>query len=182
MELKYNIGDTVYVASWESSEDYLECPDCGGTGRIRVILHSNDEVSIPCATCAPGYGDPTGKVKVHTRTPTVRANVVSGMEIGSGGVEYKAKCGRASHWSLRESDVFGTEADAMVRAIQLAKEADDEERARVLTKEFPTRTWAWNASYHRRKVKELERDLLWHKKKLNAAVINTKEQHVQPPL
>ena len=28
--LRFNIGDVVWIATWSATQDYVECPDCGG--------------------------------------------------------------------------------------------------------------------------------------------------------
>jgi hypothetical protein len=37
------------------------------------------------------------------------------------------------------------------------------------------RSWAWNASYHRRNIKDLERQLEYHRSKLAVCAANAKE-------
>lgn len=112
---KYEIGQEIFWASFSSyAQDYVTCPDCGGTARLRVTFHDETTVSIPCANCARGYEPPTGKLMVYCRKGIVNKGVVSGMEIGDEQVEYRAKyyCtgddGRlfsaTSH--IKEGDVF----------------------------------------------------------------------------
>jgi hypothetical protein len=71
--------------------------------------------------------------------------------------------------------VYVTEAEARVRADQMALEADEEERAKISKKEKDQRSWAWNASYHRKQIKEHERQLGYHRAKLAHAAIKAKE-------
>jgi hypothetical protein len=182
---KYEIGQEIFWASFSShAQDHVTCTDCGGTARLRVTFHDETTVSIPCANCARGYEQPTGKIMVYCRKGTVNKGVVSGMEIGDDQVEYRAKyyCtgddgrlfGATSH--IKENDVFLSESGAQLRADQMAVEYDEEERAKIFRKEKDQRSWAWNASYHRKQIKDAERSLEYHRKKLAHAAIKAKDK------
>ena len=48
MKPKYEIGQDVFFASFSShASEYVTCPDCGGTARLRVTFHDETTVSIP---------------------------------------------------------------------------------------------------------------------------------------
>ena len=171
MEPKLKIGDLVYRATFTSQDDSLECPDCGGTGRIRVIFHDDSIASIDCGNCAKGYNPPTGRVTTYRRTPAVSWSNVVGYEVS--GTEIKYKLHNCYHAGI--SDIFDNEADALVRAQEMCDAATAEEERRILTKEKDTRSWAWNASYHRREIKDAERRIECNKKKLSVASLKAKE-------
>jgi hypothetical protein len=184
MNPTYEIGQEIYWASFSSyAEDYVTCPDCGGSARLRVTFHDETMVSIPCANCARGYEQPTGRIIVHCRKGKVTRGTISGMVIREGEVEYHGQCyctaddGRlyttTNH--IKENDVFLAEADAQARADQMASEYDAEERAKIFKKEKDQRSWAWNASYHRKQIKDAQRNLEYHTKKLAVAAIKAKE-------
>jgi len=58
----------------------------------------------------------------------------------------------------------------------MGADADRAEREKIATKEKDTRTWAWNASYHRRQIKDAKRQLEYHTAKLNVASLKAKEK------
>lgn len=183
MKPKYEIGQYVFLASFCShASEYVTCPDCGGTGRIRVTFHDETTVSIPCANCSKGYEEPTGRIHVYCRKGKAKKARISGVNISGGKVEYRAEYhsfdddGRMyeGYDLIDEDKIFFTEVEAQSRADIMAAEYDAEERERIFKKEKDQRSWAWNASYHRKEIKEAERRLEYHKKKLAYATIKSK--------
>jgi hypothetical protein len=71
--------------------------------------------------------------------------------------------------------VFDSEQEALeyAKALRDAHEAD--ERRRILAKEKDTRSWAWNATYHRKRIKEAEKQIAYHRSKLEVAALKSKE-------
>lgn len=176
MTPRFNVGDPVFLAKFQASEKRVACPDCGGTGQLRVTFHDETTVSIGCTNCSRGYDDPTGAVTVHERKPTAEALIVNGLEIEGTTVRYRLGGGPGWHWIGEDADVFATPDEAMVRAQVLADEATKEERQRVYRKERDTRSWSWNATYHRKAIKEAHRQIDYHTRKLNVAAIKAKEK------
>lgn len=171
---KYKIGDAVWRATFGSSENYVTCHDCGGTGRLRVIFHDETVASIECRNCALGYDPPTGRVRCYDRIGKADLGVIAGIELTTERVSYRFGSDRF-YYTVEEHELFDTEAAALARAQQIAAEHDAEERNRILTKEKDTRTWAWNASYHRQCIKRAQRDLEYHTAKLSVAKVRAKE-------
>jgi hypothetical protein len=64
--------------------------------------------------------------------------------------------------------------DCTVRSQAMCDEANAAERARVLNKEKDTRTWAWNASYHRREIADAKKRIEYHAAKLAVASLKSK--------
>lgn len=172
---QFGIGDSVFLARFDASDAYVTCPDCGGTGRLRVTFHDETTVSIDCQNCAPGYNPPTGRVKVYDRKPSAMEIHVSGLELGVEGVRYRLGGGSNWNYIADAGDVFATREEAEARGQQMADAAKEEELQRVYRKERDTRTWAWNASYHRKEIKRALQDIERHTAKLNVAAIKAKE-------
>lgn len=172
---KFAIGDTVWLARFDASDAYVTCPDCGGTGRLRVTFYDETTVSIGCANCQSGYDEPTGRVKVYERKATAEAITVTGMELTGAKVQYRLG-GTASSWrNADECDVFASHEEAMVRAQVVADEATEAERKRVFHKEKDTRTWSWNATYHRNEIRRAHKSIEYHTRKLNVASLKARE-------
>ena len=168
--MRFNIGDTVYWASYQHKAQHIPCPDCGGTKRVRVILYDNEEVSIECATCSHGYNPPKGTIVVYEYSKDAKKGTITGVEIREDGTQWRISQG----YIVKDSEVFPTREAALARAEETAVHANAEEQRRISDKERPTRTWAWNASYHRREIKECERRITYHKAKLAVADARTK--------
>jgi len=169
--MKHQIGEVVWLASWEAQPAYVVCPDCGGTGRLRVTFHDETQVSIECRNCSAGFDPPTGRVKVYDRVPRAVEAKITGAEIDGDKVEWRTD----QSYRVPEAEIYSNKADALFAAREKARQADREERDRVNQKEKDTRTWAWNASYHRRCIKEAQRQLEYHTAKLAVAVLKAKE-------
>lgn len=172
---QWKIGDAVWYATWHAHDAYIECPDCGGTGRLRVTFHDETTVSIGCANCSPGYNPPTGRIKVYRREARADRAVITGLtQKANEPTEYSFNVIGGYQYYAKSECLFDSEADAMVYATQMADEADQAERDRALRKEKDTRTWAWNASYYRRQIKKAHQRIELYTAKLAVASLKAK--------
>lgn len=179
--MRYNIGDAAWRATFDRSPREVTCPDCGGTGRLRVIFHDETVASIECRNCASGYDPPTGRVLVYDGgRPRAEQVVVSGVEADAGGERYRVSAGQRAYYAYDASELFDDEAAALSRAAILAAEHDEAERRRVFEKEKDTRTWAWNASYHRRCIERAKKEIAHHEAKLAVASLKAREDKKVP--
>lgn len=169
--MKYEIGQQAWMACFEAQEAYIVCPDCAGTGRLRVTFADDTTVSIECSACGPGYNPPTGRIKVYDRRPVARPVTITGVEITAGKTEWRT----SASYIVQEENLFDNEADCLARAKVIAVEHDLAERDRVNHKEKPGKTWGWNAHYHRREIKEAQRRIEYHTAKLAVASLKAKE-------
>lgn len=163
--MRFEIGQKVWWAHWNSTESSVECPDCGGTGRIRVTFHDETTVSIDCQRCSRGYEPPTGRLTTYVREPSAELVTITGFEFRDGKMEWQT----SGSYCIQDEDLFENEAPAIERCEVLAAEANARELEQIAKKEKDTRSWAWNASYHRREIKEAKRKIEYHTKKLAAA-------------
>ena len=150
------------------------CPDCFGKLRLTVILGNGEYISIECAGCSAGYEPPRGYVVVYEASAQIQEMTISGIEVSQDEpAKYRSLC-----YSLKEENLFRTKEEADVRAQQLADEHTKEEKDRFNRKEKDTRTWAWNARYHRECIKRAEKDLVYHQGKLLISSAKAKEDKV----
>ncbi len=170
--MKYEIGQEVWRASFDSADAYVVCPDCGGTARVRVMLPDDTIVSIECEGCRHGYSGSDGRIHVYDRRPVARLVNILGLEMRDGKTEWQT----SDSYRVGEEDLFDTEVEAMTRARAIAADHDREERDRVNRKEKPLKSWAWHAHYHRSCIKEAERQIAYHTARLNVAKVKAKEK------
>ncbi len=163
--MRFKVGDTPWWATWDNTETSVECPHCGGTGRIRVTFHDDVEVSIPCENCSRGYEPPTGRVTAWERTTNVRRVTIKGFEFRDGVMKWQT----TGSYTIEDTNLFETEDDAKARADALAAEAVAHELEQIGKKAKDERSWAWNASYHRKEIKRCEQSIKHHTAKLSAA-------------
>jgi len=171
MERKYNIGDKVWYAKTGTKEKSVECPECFGKKFLTVILGDNSKVTIDCAGCARGYEPPKGYVIYYEWGVDVREVTIQRMEIKPDEVTY----GFWDCYSAETDRIFSTKEEAEKRALELVEEHNKEELARIYRKEKNNHTWSWNVHYHRDCIRRAEKDLIYHKAKLEASKGKLKE-------
>ena len=163
---KYEIGQEIWWARFETSESSIECPDCAGKGSIRCIMGDETEVTVDCQNCQIGYEEfARGRIRTYNRTPSAEKTVITGMDVSSTKTEYRVP----SSYIVPEDRVFETEEEALVKAQKLADEASRQELDRIARKEKDTRSWSWNATYHRRCISRAKKDIEYHTRKLDVA-------------
>jgi hypothetical protein len=172
--MKYEIGQQVWYAGWEPTRARIICPDCAGEGRIRVLLPDDSIVSVDCVACTRGYERPSGYLECYDRKAEARLVTIKGVEITAGKTEWQTD----SSYRTSGDDLFDNEADAYAAALLKAAEADREERKSIGRKHKDTRSWAWNAHYHRKCIKEAQRQIEYHTAKLNVASLKAKADKV----
>ena len=170
----YKINEEIYHAQYERKQRFIVCPDCMGKRFLTVIMGDDSKVTIDCVGCTRGaYEGPHGNIETWDFEPTVTKRKITGMEVTPQKTEYKShifcdECGSSWH-SLKNEDIFTTEAEAIIRANELKEEAGKEEVKRLSQKHDRNRTWAWNAHYHKDCIRRANKDLIYHTGKLDSA-------------
>lgn len=174
--MRFEVGQQIWIGTFSPLSPVHEtCPDCGGTGRLRVTFHDETQVSIECRNCAAGYDPPTGRVIVYRNDAGARQATVTGLEVHGAKVRWHVDACAGSYRIVDDEDAFEIEADALAWAQARAATYEAEQRAKIFQKEKDTHTWAWNASYHRNNIKRAEKDIAYHTAKLNVAKLKAKE-------
>jgi len=170
---KYKIGDSVWWAGITGQEEDVLCPECFGKKFLTVILGDDSKVTIPCVSCIRGYEEPSGKVYYYKRVCNVLNVQINRVEETREEIEY----GIYQSYCVPESEVFDTKEEAEKRAMEISERMNKEEIEKIHRKEKNNRTWAWNVHYHRDNIKRCEKDLIYHKSKLDYAKIKVKEEN-----
>jgi ribosomal protein S27E len=172
---RFEVGDTVWHATFESTEKWVRCPDCLGQRFAKVTFADGSEVTVECGECAQGFNTPSGIVRIYEHEAKVIPVIIERAESFRGdGDELSFSYSLSDHRGGHD-DIFDSEAEAKECAERLAVEWKVSEEARINCKDKPSQTWARNASYHRNCVKRAQKDLEYHTSKLNAAKIYAKE-------
>lgn len=179
---KFKIGDMVWFARADKNGVQIECPDCAGTRRIRLILANDEQVSIDCGGCMLGYKGCSGTVTEYKFKADVRQGIIGGVEETREKITYRIDQAEGCYYSFDSNDLFENREDAIKRCQELIDKEIESEKERLLRKEKDTRSWAWNASYHRKRIKEAEKEIVYHTGKLNVAKFKAKEPLTSPPL
>jgi hypothetical protein len=172
----FKVGDKAYLASMEYHQETVVCPDCAGKKYLTVILGDGTELSIDCCTCQSGYDPPRGYVNYHSYRPMseVQEITIDGVEYRKDGdnyvaTEYQYNKSSSSWRTAKSNQVSANKAEAQLRAEMMAREASEEALKDFLSREKPNHTWAWNATYHRRCMKQALKDYEYHKAKIEVA-------------
>src|ERR1700678_3157043 len=107
-DIKYEIGQKVWYASWETSRARIVCPDCACEGRIRVLLPDDSIVSVDCVACRRGYERPSGYLECYDRKAVAKLVTITGVEMDGGKTEWKT----SESYRVSEDDLFDNEVDA----------------------------------------------------------------------
>lgn len=173
----FNIGDKVFKGNYSRLEKWITCPDCLGSKRVKMILGDASEVIIECGGCDPGGYQPSiGLVRQYEYGIEVKSYIVTGVRQNTEKVEYELNCSDGSCCIGYPKDTFSTEEEALAAAEVGRKEAEAEENKRWLAKTKDHRSWKWNAAYHRRCIKDLERQLEFHRGKVQVCAAKAKEE------
>lgn len=171
---KFDIGDIGFRATAGQTKISITCPECLGSGRLRVILGDNTEVSIACVCCEHGYEGSPGFI--HTWAFKAEAEEVritgweSDMVDGQLRTRYKS-----DGWIIDKGDLFYSRTAAEARGAELVAEREAEEKKRLGYKEKQTKTWAWNVSYWRKVIRDAKGQIERATERLNAAPKDVKE-------
>ena len=171
MQPKYQIGDEVWFAKFESAEASIVCPDCGGTKYVTMEMFDGARHTLDCEGCKVGFEGPRGRITTWQRKPVAEPVRVSSVSIEADKIEYRVNGG----WIAAEDRLFLTKEEAMVRADEVAADAMREEGERLQRKAKADRSWAWHVHYHRRCVRQAEKDIAYHTSKLAVARTKSKE-------
>ena len=170
METKFNIGDKVWVALAEQQEKKVECPECCGKRKLQVILGDGTVVSIDCECCKYGYEGSRGFIQTNEFYVRVEPDTITGAEIEFSKIRYKLQ----THYT-ESANIFATKEEAEARsAVQVIEQAA-REAIRMKQKERQEKSWAWNAAYHRREIRDFKKRIAYHEAKL-AAVPTDKDR------
>lgn len=178
--MRFEIGQECWVADFQAlAPAYVTCPDCGGTGRLRVTFHDETQVSIECRNCSSGYDPPSGQIIVYRQQAGAKLTTITGVEINGDMTRWHVN-GTAHGYQIVDDDkAFDNREAALAYAEGRAAEWEQEQRDKIATKEKDTRTWAWNASYHRKCIKQAQKNIEYHSAKLAVAAIKAKDKTAQ---
>ncbi len=173
----FKIGDKVFRARYDRHEKWVVCPDCLGSRTVKMILGDGTEITIECGGCDPGGYQPSiGKIKQYEYATRVWEHTVTGVCMHGTELKYELdNFGSGGYWSGDDSNVFATMEEAQAEGERQRLEHEAEENKRWMSKTKDHHSWKWNAAYHRRCIKDLERQLEYHRGKVQVCAAKAKE-------
>jgi hypothetical protein len=176
---KFGVMAEVWFASTTQERESIRCPDCGGSGNIRVLLFDGTELKIECQRCTRGWLGPDGLSHYQCHRPDPKQGLVVSVSQNMHQVEYTVETMGQSgtlRYCMAEDRVFPSQLLAMEASEQMALRENVIQKAGAERKFNDTKSWAWHVSYHRKQIANLERELARHREKLNAATVKAKEE------
>jgi len=177
MDARFKIGDRAFKANYGRHEKMVTCPDCLGSTKVRVILGDGTELAIDCGGCDPGgYRGSTGAVKQYDYSTEARPYTVTSVKVSMDGVEYELNhFGGGVYWTAKDGELFATVEEAMADGERQRAEREADENKRLMAKTKDAKSWAWNATYHRKCIKDHEKQIEYHKTKVQICAAKAKE-------
>lgn len=169
----FDIGDKVWVASWDKDKRWETCPHCLGKKYLTIIMGDESQVSIDCVCCTDQWRS-SGQISVYDYIPKAEEVKLDGYEVttdhGTRKVHYRSGC-------YGYDNAFATKEEALAFALaKIERQKADDERNLNCAKERAEKTWASNAVYHREQIHNFEKQIEYHKTKLAVADLHIKEK------
>ncbi len=173
----FSIGAKVFKGTYDRHEKWVTCPDCLGSKTVKVVLADATELTIECGGCDPGgYRGSFGSIRQYDWSVAVKEFTVTGVCMKADSCSYELNnFGAGGYYTGTDKDTFATREEAQAQAEVDRAEREAEENRRFMGKTKDGKTWAWNATYHRRCIKEAEKNLEYHRAKLQICTAKVKQ-------
>jgi hypothetical protein len=155
----YEIGEKVFVVSATPyGQERIPCPICAGKLAVTLILGSGEHQTVECESCRA-----QGTVTRHAPSSSVTEMTVTGISYDQS--KWKIAC---DEFSRDLADIFrdpeAAEARREKRHAEVSETAEDNFVENIGHRK---KGHTWSAGYHRKYIKDLQRQLEWHKAKLS---------------
>lgn len=159
---KFNIGDTVWLATCGNTQKITTCEVCYGKKQVKLILGNDEECILDCGYCSKGYDNPTGYTQAYEWAAEPKQAIVTGISIDSS-KQYNYSF---SQYHGDNENVFLTKEEALARCAEMIKEHEKTQQNQLEYCKFnDKKNYAWNAGYHRGEAKRAKQQLEYHTKK-----------------
>jgi hypothetical protein len=171
----YKIGDKVWAAFAERRDIAETCPVCFGKLKVTLILGDDSVAELPCDYCGKGFDRPRGIVQ--------EIRYVSGAELRTidyVSVEFAVNEQRTVYRSgtriLYPEKIFDTEKEALECCEKIAESLNEEMKTRAeYIKADVKKNYSWNAGYHLREARRLDRLAAQHRERAVLCKAKSKE-------
>jgi len=165
----FQLGDTVYVVQGcRSMPVEKTCPVCFGKMRVTVILGNGKRENVLCEYCGKGYDGPRGYVVDYEPQSAVRQATITGVSFTNHKWEFALDYGRTG---AGESELYRDAESAEAARAKLMEEIKKEEAWASMNRlNYSKRDLTWSVGYHRKCIRNLEREAEHHRKQLCVAV------------
>ncbi len=171
----FNIGDSVWIASFELQSEKIPCPVCFGTLKVTLVLGNGDQVILPCDYCGKGDEGPKGYIEEYRRGPRSESIIITEREISETSEGRRVRYHSYNSRYYEAKDVFETTGEALAESQKRADSMAEEEKNRAEhLKKSVNKSYSWNVGYHLREVKRLKEQIIYHER--NAILCKEKDK------
>lgn len=174
---EYNIGDVVWWATGGTRQVKHDCPICNKKGVVTVILGNGEYVETQCDFCGKGQPYPSGFVYEWEWTTEVKQIVIEGKNVTESSegrqVDY-----RNNGCILHNGIMAASKEEAEKLRDEICAKHHLEEMERLQRgKENNVKSYSWHVGYHQRQLKNAQRDVDYHFKKITYMKAKAKDTH-----
>ena len=165
----FQLGDTVYVVQGCRSVPVQKtCPVCFGKRCVTIILGNGELENVMCDYCGKGYEGPRGYVVDYELHSAVRQAIITGASFTNHKWEFALDYGRTG---TGESELYRDEESAEAARSKLMEKMKKEEAWMTENRlNYSKTNLTWRVGYHRKRLRDLEREAEYHRKMLCVAV------------
>lgn len=169
------IGDMVWWARCETRGVRKPCIVCYGKLEVVLILGNGEQVNLPCDYCGKGYEGPKGYTDEYeyiAKPELVKMDSIQSNQTCEGTKnEY-----RYGNYILNDDIIFDSKEDAEEKCKEIAaKYEKDLVTETEHIKANVNKSFSWNAGYHMKNIKDLQRQIGYHESRMIACKQRVKE-------
>ncbi len=161
--MPFAIGQVMWMAAHQPRKVTKPCPVCFGHLEVKVILGNGELATVPCDACGLGFNGPQGTVEEYEYDPQVEQFIIAGVQSMYNDRWYVVSTTGAT---CDFNDLWDTKELAETRALLNAHEQRERNMQTLQTKKKSIQRHGWSVRYHRDKIKDLERQIAWHKSRI----------------
>ena len=159
IEVPFELGETVWRASYGNREERVQCPECLGSTVITILRGDGERFDIDCGCCKHSYDATGGTIKRFFSESEPELFTCRRVRIDGDDVEYsESPPGEGAYNITKATRLFRDKADCQKECDRINEETQKENEAREVRNIASKRKgMAWSVHYWNRNLKELER-------------------------
>jgi len=157
IEIPYAIGQKVWWIGNGYQKETIKCPECLGSGHIKMVRGDGQVFDINCACCSHGYEQPRGTIErtFYKHEPTIFIPETVSLENSK--VIYHGWIGYLG--SVKVEDLFSDKEECLKKCDAKNKEKNEwEEKMRISNLKGKRRDLACSVHYWAGQLKKYERN------------------------
>jgi hypothetical protein len=136
---------------------------CCGNKIVIVTIGTGEKYNVECEACRAGYLGARGFIEEYEQTPRAdRFEIAKIIEWRDGKWRVESTTNQIEDFT----NLYATEEEALAKATQNAEQLIEQNMANRRKKKYG-KVSSWTIQYHLKQIKQFERDIKWHREKIN---------------